>query len=376
MTQLESPSLSPLNDLDMLAHTGDTQHPTDLTFSEYRTLCDKYSGIMRIGIDDPHVYEQVGNDVDRIHGIPVAATNQALDYPFNQDVIPGDRKLAIMPEELVDAIGANKDGLAIYKQTPLSKELVEQILTVPGNETLEAIQEELIADLLGTGKQLVEGGLPEYMVFTKYDTSGCEELKKASPEDITLENGSIITTSREKILAKLPELIALHESVFSEQAMQIGYYGGLHKDGIEDLVNNPDFIPIAGFDGETGEALMFTLFAPDLKDIDSLPWMNPQSISKVLDHDDSNKALAIPLVITSKANGLGMFSKTVALAGQETLHKTQADTLYVLCESSALSVLYTPKVINRTLTKIGLVHIDTTIEATYLAEQVTSESES
>lgn len=375
MTQLELSQFTPPDEQALQTELQELQGLPGLEYSKYRDLCDSYSGFMRLGVDDPDLYSRLLTNEQDQQQLVMAATNESLGHPFNKDVVADERKIAIFPEKILDSIQADKSELVIYKQHLLSRDLVENILTTPDESTVAAITEELGASL-PPHEQLVGGGVPEYIVLSKYDTSGCDDLKKSSPEDITLDNGSVITTSKEKILAKLPELIALHESVFSEQAMQIGYYGGLHKDGIEELINNPDFIPIAGFDGETGEALMFTLFAPNLKDMDSISWMNPRIITEVLDKDNTNKALAIPLVITSRANGLGMFSKTAALAGHETLHRTQADTVYVFCESSALSVLYTPKVLNRTLTKIGFSHVDTAIEATYLAEQAKSEPES
>ncbi len=342
---------------------------TSKSFEQYRNMCDMYSGFMRVGIDDPYIFDRVVKEAgEESSRLPISATNETLGFPFNEEVVAAQQQIAILPEGLLDEMGVQKEGIIVTKQTLLSGELAEELVMRPLPGSAAKITQELVQGL-PEGEELIGNGIPEYTVLSEYDTADCHDLKASPAVDVILEGGHIITTSQEKIREKLPELIKLHESVFTEQAAQMGYYGGLHEEGLREVINNENFISVAGFDGQTGEAIMFAVFSPDVPDTSTLPWANPSAFSQILNDDASNKALAVPLVITSKAKGYGMFAKTVALAGQETLYRTQADTVYVFCESSAASIIYTPKVINRALSKIGFQRRETIIEATYLSQQ-------
>lgn len=339
-------------------------------YAAYRQVCDEFSGLMRLGIEHEEVYERVvGATTTRFLGhLPIAATNETLGHPLDVSVVPDDQLIALYPEGALESPGV--EGSLQFRQAVLSSELTDHILTSPDGSTTDKITEELRA-ANGEKKLLAGSGVPEYVVFSKYDSSGpeTEQFKHVEPVDIVTQQGHLVTASREAILRRLPELKALHESIFDSQTMQIGYYGGLDDEGLEAIINNPEFMPIAGFDQETGEALMLTLFAPNFTDYSALPWLNPSAVNGMLEGDESKKVLCFPLVITSKANGIGLFNPSVLLAGQTMMYQHKPDTTYIAYESNGLSILYTPKVIHRTSTgKLGMKHQGTMIETTFVTE--------
>ena len=351
----------------MKLHESSQSHSN---YGEYRNNCDDFSGLMRLGVEHAEVYEQLmGSPATRFLGqLPIAATNESLGHPLDVSVAPNEQLIALYPEGALESSGI--EGALQFRQTILSDELTGHILTAPDGATTDKITEEL-RKANGDRKLLADSGVPEYVVFSKYDTSGpeAEPFKHTKPNDIVTPQGHLVTASRETILHRLPELKTLHESIFESQTMQIGYYGGLDDEGLEAIINNPEFMPIAGFDQETGEALMLTLFAPNFTDYDALPWLNPTKLDGLLEKDNSKKVLCFPLVITSKANGIGLFNPSVLLAGQTLLYEHKPDTTYITYESNGLSILYTPKVIHRNSTnKLGMKHQGTTIEATFVTE--------
>jgi hypothetical protein len=358
------PELSPAAEIrDIPQHT---------TFDEYREFCDAYSGLMRVGIDSADVYEGLG-----LNGTFVA-TNDELHNPLDESVVSGETRIHLFPGVLLD--GSKEDAAQqsevnatlTFRQLFLDDALVEHITGAPDDNTVQRITSAM-KDATPIGSRLLaETGVPEYVFFSKYDasTETANRLKEEAPQDIVTPGGQVITASREEIMKRLPELSELHESVFSGQTLQVGYYGGLDKEGIEAIVTNPDFNPIAAFDQETGEALMFMLYAPNLRNFDALPWLNPRGIQQVLGADKTEHVLTMPLVITSKLSGLGLFSPTVQLAGYHVLYEHKPDTVYLTYESNGLSVLYTPKVIHRnTIGKLGFKHLGTVAEVTYVTEQ-------
>ena len=346
---------------------------TSLDFDEYRELCDQYSGLMRIGIEDEVTYNDLlikksGNLA--LNGFLSAVSNNDLGTIIDTNIINGDKMVSILPRPVYESLKQPQE-VASYGQCFLSDELTTHILTSPDGTTTQRITDELNGNV-AVGERLVRGdGVPEYVLFNKFDTTGedCDYFKNNAPQDIITANGHIVTASRDKIMSKLPELIQLHESVFNGQTLQVGYYGGLDADGLEAIINNPEFTPIMGFDEATGEVLTFSLFAGDFKDFSALPWLNPRGITKILDSDNTKHNFALALVVTTKANGLGLFNPTVQLAGHTILYEHKPETIYIAYESNGLSILYTPKVIHRNVTnKLGYAHIGTVAEATYITE--------
>lgn len=343
-------------------------------FTAYRTLCDEYSGLMRIGIEDAESYDdlrakQKGSVA--IDGFVSDATNDQLGHVVDVSVMQDDRRISVVPRLILDSLLPQEVDVVRFEQHFLSDDLVTHILSEPDETTTGRITDEL-SKAVKPGERLVRGdGVPEFVFFNKFDTSSeaCEYFKNNPPKDIITSKGFLVTSSREQILTRLPELAALQESVFSGNTLQVGYYGGLDQHGIEAIVNNLEFTPIAGFDPNTGEAMMFTLFSSNFNDFDALPWLNPQGIKKVLNSDPTKKTFAIPLIITSKANGLGLFNPAVQLAAHDGMYRQKPDTMYVTYESNGLSVLYTPRVIHRNLTNsLGFVHQGTAAEATFMTE--------
>jgi|GEM_PF-2160212 len=343
------------------------------SFESYRRLCDQYSGLMRIGVEDEQHYKLL--QVKRsgsvaLSGMMSEATNDELGGVVDDSVLAGNRFISIVPRPVYESL-EHSDDIAKYEQRFLSDDLTQHLLKAPDETTGKRITEELNA-IVKPGERLVRGdGAPEFVFLSKFDTSGPESeyFKNNPPQEIVTRKGHIVTSSREKITDKLPELIELHKSVFDGQTLQVGYYGGLDSENLEEIVNNPEFTPVMGYDPVTDEALAFTLYSSDFKDFDTLPWLNPRGISKILDDDKSNHKLAIPLVITSKLDGLGLFDPSVAIAGHAALYDQRPDTMYVAYESNGLSVLYTPKIIQRNLTnKLGYVHLGSAAEATFMTE--------
>lgn len=348
-------------------------------FEQYREHLDAASGFMRLGIEDPAVYADCTAATDSLltreattgRIMLLAATNERL-HALNPDVLPPDHLVAVVED--CKAIPVHKRGtVALRKQVELSEEVSTAIFSGTRGVT-KAIQGELQGDAdLERISLLAGNGVPEFMIFSKYDTTGCTVMKEAPPDDVVTRDGVVITSNTERIFARINELADLQRSVFESQAASIGYYGGLSTEEVFELVGNPDFLPIAAFSQEKDEAAMFTLFSPDFTSFDSIPWLNPGFIKERLQAQPAADILIIPLIITSKLKGLSLFPLTVKLAIHETIFRTQPNTIGVLYESSGVSIKYTPKTIHRSLREVGCVPISGTVEASYYADTLESE---
>lgn len=298
--------------------------------------------------------------------IPVGIPN-SITHEFDEKMV-GEGKL-LVTGQLADLYAGEPGMTLVQRQCRLSDDLTARILTDP----TELKPGDFVADFsFPTEEQpACQTGVPEYMVFSAYDTSQKDDMKASPCPELHSRDGHLVTSDKRKLLAILPELTKLHTDVFENQAVQIGYYGGLNPETIEELINNPDFIPIAALDKDTGEPLMFALFSPNFTDLESIDWLNASKVQEMMDSykvEGKTTTLNLPLVVTSRFEGLGLFSNASHIAAHETIYRTKADTTFLMYECNALSILFTPKIINKKLAKLGIMNLGTDIEATFLTE--------
>lgn len=345
--------------------------PKAASYSEYRDMLDGFDGMMRRGVYSEHMYHESLEDsrtVFRELGgllIPAMVSNNvAKEY---DNLFVGEDAL-LTHAEIVRSSEAIPEGVVVQRQTVLPDYLVEKILTEPTTIGPTALTGAFT--IPRTEQIVAQTGLPDYMIFSAYDTAIESEMKHTPAPDILSRDGHLVTPDRDKILDKLDELTVLHEDVFKRQAMQIGYYGGLDAETIERYVQDPDFIPVAALDKVTGEPLMFAIFSADFTDYSTIDWLNPSRVEELKNQKDGNvkTALSLPLVITSRMDGLGLFASTVQVSAHEAIYRGQADLTYLMYESNALSIQFTPKIINKTLGRMGVHNVGTVIEATHLSK--------
>lgn len=330
---------------------------------------------MRTGIFSRETYHEAADDkqtiVAEVEGntVPAFVAN-ALTHEFDPQFI-GENAM-LVPAVIADGGIMLTSDARIQRQQLLPDHLIDVIFNEP--RTL-SYQDFVEAFEVPEGETAVfQNGLPEYMVFSAYDTSDSPEMRATPCPDIYSRDGHLVTSNKEMLLSKLPELTKLHTDVFESQAVQAGYYGGLDAETIEVLINNPDFIPIAALDKDSGEPLMFALFSTNFTDLDSIDWLNPSRVEKLKEQYGQGKktTLNLPLVVTSRQEGLGLFSSACQIAAHETIYREQADITFLMYESNVFSILFTPRTINKTLASIGIKNLGTTIEATFITEKITT----
>lgn len=342
-------------------------------FAEYRSIIDATNGMMRTGIFSSETYSEATSDERTIFTevdgkqVPAFVAN-ALTHEFDAQFI-GENAM-LVPAAIADSCISLPLEARIQRQQLLPEHLINTILNEPRSL---GYQDFVEAFNVPKGEVAVfQNGLPEYMVFSAYDTSGSPEMKAMPCHDIYSRDGHLVTSNKEMLLSKLPELTKLHTDVFESQAVQAGYYGGLDAETIEALINNPDFIPIAALDKDSGEPLMFALFSTNFTDLESIDWLNPAQVEKLKEQYGQGKktTLNLPLVVTSRQEGLGLFSSACQIAAHETIYREQAEVTFLMYESNVFSILFTPKTINKTLGSLGIKNLGTTIEATFITEKI------
>ncbi|HET8708834.1 MAG TPA: hypothetical protein VFL85_00980 [Candidatus Saccharimonadales bacterium] len=340
-------------------------------FDVYRSTCDRYEGMMRSGICDADTYAQVADHPQTVLGLvdgqimPVAA-NEAL---LNGSEAENSRPLRIIAP--ADLPGEIRDRATVsMRQLYLEDSEISELLN-PAPGTRRNFKDVVkMLDEKTQGSLAESFGEPQFMVLSKYNTEACGHMAENQPGPVVTREGHLLTTDKEAILQRLPELIELHESVFARQASQIGYYDGLAPDMIEDILQDEHFIGAAAFDGETGKALMFAIFASGLEAAEQVPWINKDCVESLIRDSSDNAerpAVAMPMVITSKYSGLGVFAETVSLAMHEIIYRTQAkDKVYNLFSANLQSILYTPRIINSSILANGAKLEDCIVEASVL----------
>lgn len=343
-----------------------------ITFDAYRGICDKYEGIMRSGICDADTYTRVIDHPQTVFGLvdgqmmPVAANEVLLN---GSEAESGRHLRIIAPTDLA----AELQGQATVSMRQLyleDDEISELLHPAPGTkrnfkDVVRMLDEKIQGSLADSF------GEPQFMVISKYNIEACGHMAENKPEPVVTREGHLLTTDKEAILQRLPELIELHESVFARQASRIGYYDGLSPDMIEDILQDEHFIGAAAFDGETGKALMFAIFASGLEAAEQVPWINVDCVESLIRDSSGNAerpAVAMPMVITSKYSGMGVFAETVSLAMHEVIYRTQAkDEVYNLYSANLQSILYTPRIMNSSVLANGAKLEDCIVEASVLA---------
>jgi hypothetical protein len=356
--------------MENMTYTAEQESSRELqvaSYDDYRALMDDASGMMRIGINNPDLYaaaiDSSSTSYIDIEGtripavIDVASQENESDIAMRQAVV----SLSMLPEELAE-------GTIVTEQFLLSEDEIEQ-LNYSGKDSSKRITEETVMSIVqgGTKGELLHGhGDAQLTVLSQYDISDCGDMIKAAPEDVATPYGQTITTDRQKIIDHLSELATLHEDVFKEQAVRIGYFDGLRDGLFEELVNDPNFISVAAFDNESGEALMFALFARNIDGADGMPWVNKDRVQKMIDESgtEQDPVVAMPLVITSRLEGLGLFTPTTQLAMHEVLYRSQTPNTHAYIQYSANleSALYTPRIIDKGLTDKGARRTKCTVE--------------
>lgn len=320
------------------------------SFESYRDLCDEHSGLMRVGITVPELYGAVAIDkttefiaVDN-SAVPIVSSVDALHIPEEgQEPEYTADKSALVPLELIPE--HMQHGLTAMEQFLLDDEQTREVL-VPREGTRLRIKD--VPELLvgRTKGELQEShGEPQFTVLTAYDVSDCNEMRENAPLDLITRAGHRITTDKEQILANLPALVELHEAIFNRQAARIGYYDGLVGDIIERFLADDAFIGAAAFDKDTGKPFMFAIFAHGIDGLDQIPWLNKRHAQETI--DESNPTFVMPIAITARFNGMGVFQETVTAAMHETLYRTQEPSmLYTFYNANLQSIGYTPRIIN------------------------------
>ncbi|MFO0882044.1 MAG: hypothetical protein U0491_01170 [Candidatus Saccharimonadales bacterium] len=352
---------------------GPNKENTTADYTIYREAIDATNGMMRTGVFSKDTYDEAVTDTRTIFAevegqtIPAFVSN-ALTHEFDPQFIGEDAML--VPAAIADSGIALPSGARIQRQQLLPDALVETIFNDPRSLTYEDFVKAFA--IPKDEKAVFQNGLPEYMVFSAYDTSASPEMRAVPCPDIYSRDGHLVTSDKERLLSKLPELTKLHTDVFESQAVQAGYYGGLDAETIEALINNPDFIPIAALDKDTGEPLMFALFSTNFTDLQSIDWLNPAQVERLKEQYGQGKktTLNLPLVVTSRQEGLGLFSSACQIAAHETIYREQADVTFLMYESNVFSIQFTPRTINKTLASLGIQNISTTVEATFITEKI------
>jgi hypothetical protein len=343
-----------------------------IDFDTYRTFMDTNDGIMRRGLFNIDTFDEALRnngtlfaEIDKL-AVPIMVPNN-VTHEFDQQFV-GENAL-IMHEFFAGLAGELPENVVIQRQKVVSDAFTQRVFSPTEEVNPADFNVELAAP---EGEELVaEYGLPEYMIVTVYDTTDTDAMKNSPCEDILTRHGHRVTTDRAKQLERLDELVKLHTDVFEGQAAQIGYYAGLDAEKIEELINNPDFIPITAFDKDTGEPLMFALFSPSFTDFESIDWMNAGKVHEIVEKysGDSNCTVALPMVVTSRFNGLGLLGAAVRQSIHETVNRTKCDRIVAVYETNAFSVLVTPKIMTKSLATLGVPSIYQEIEATYLTKQ-------
>lgn len=338
--------------------------PTD--FEQYRRFADSFSGMMRVGPDSPDSYKEIceaqGVSWATLgEGIfaPVVASNSDL-HAFSADVVGRDCKIGLVPVDLVPEELKNS-GAFFPVQRLFADETVDSI--VKGDPSYLA---RIEAEHIATGQELLgQNGAPEYIVLSGYEIDKDSPVKRLPPDDIDAA-GRNITVNREKMVEKFEEIVRLHQSVFDSQTVQTGYYGGLDREKLDELIADPSFVPIMATNQETGDIEMFAIFAPNFTDFDSLTWVNQsrvEELSKTI-VGNGDDVLVLPLVITSKVKGISLMKYAIQLAYRATIYGTTANSFSLLYECNGLSIGFTPKMMHRTLTQEGFRHTKSIVEST------------
>ncbi|HTE22590.1 MAG TPA: hypothetical protein VK674_06140 [Candidatus Limnocylindria bacterium] len=337
------------------------------TFDMYRHLCDEQSGLMRIGVTLPEIYEAIASDPGTEFGtidgntVPIVASVDPFHIPEDGSKPESTAdKSALVPLELVP--GDLQQDLVVTQQFLLGQDDVNKIITPPEGTKIRPgnVPELFVGKAQG---ELIQGhGEPQFTVLSEYDVSGCDTLRETAPQDILTRGGHTITTSKEKILADLPRLAKLHEDIFKRQATRIGYYDGLVGDIIERFLRDDAFVGAAAYDKDDGEPFMFAIFAIGLDGLDQMPWLNKQRAQEAT--EGANPTFAMPIAITAKFHGMGVFAETTSVALHEILYRTQEQTkLYALYNANLQSVGYTPRIINAATEEDGAHLLGSIIEA-------------
>ncbi len=339
-------------------------------FATYRELCDRESGLTKVGLTIPELYEATlasGSVEFGIVGgqaVPVVAFVDPFHIPEPGEVqeATADRNalvpVAYIPAEL-------RHNLVTTRQFLLDSSSVQQILEPAEGAKLHLrdVPGFLIGKVEG---ELVHGhGEPQFTVLTRYDVSDCDRFRDNAPTDMITREGHTITTDKARILEHLPELVKMQEDIFKRQAARIGYYDGMVGDIIERFLSDDAFIGAAAFDKETGKPFMFALFGLGIDSLSQVPWLNKDLAIALMQDGGSgeNPTLALPIIITAKFNGMGVFAETVSQAMHEILYRTKEDkVLHALYNANLQSVLYTPRIIHAEATRNGARPLDSLIE--------------
>ena len=350
-----------------------------ISFDEYSELLSYYSGMNMQGVGDETIFNRLVNNPDTVYkemivkeqnvSVPYAASNEALEF-FDPDDIPPKSLITILPDKLyaqedLDEL-SQEHTVLMARQCNLSDELtqryISKIKSVPSKDLEDFISQN------GAIELMPKSGFAEFIGVSRYDISGCDDLRNNPlPTEIITDN-TVSTTSVEYIKEKLPELTKLHKDIFEQQTSEIGYYDGLDEVEIVRVIESGEFTPVATFDKDTGEAIAFALFAKKLLNAEDLGWLNVKKTNEVLEtmSETDDYILAMPYVIVSK--GKGIFPLISKIAAYATVYGTNAKELFTLTKTSSASVNYTPAIINKTLESLGFKHQNSKIEATFLTK--------
>ena len=226
-----------------------------------------------------------------------------------------------------------------------------------------------LRDCEGTQPRLAFGsGLPEYMVVSERSVSSRRDLIDGPPLDEVVTNSSLVTTSRDLLMDRLPAMLRLHQDVFSGQAVEAGYFGGLEQETLLGFLEDSTYLPIFALDRESDAPQMLAVFAPKASSLSRLDWVNPIAHSALMMHSAPGTPTCFPVVITSTGSGLGLMEVVLEIGASHTLLGMTTPTAQVMFECSSVSIHYTPKIIDRVLSRLGIHAARTSIEATVATE--------
>lgn len=345
-------------------------NPKTVDFDTYRSLCDQESGLMRVGLTVPSLFDNVRDHSQTQHidvngaKFPVIASVDPFHIPEDGEVPEVTKaRSALVPVTVLPR--ESRHDLLVTRQFLLDEKDADKIVSPSQDLRLK------IEDILNIYNGKIEGDLvqghgePQFTILSRYDVSDCEDFRTRAPSEVITKSGHVLTTDKNVILENLQELVGLQEEVFKQQAVQIGYYDGMVGDIIERFLREDAFIGAAAFDKDTGKPIMFALFAAGLDGLGQIPWLNKELAETLIrEYDDSeNPTFALPIVITAKFSGLGIFDEVVPLAMHEIIYRTQEQKqLHALYNANLQSVLYTPRIINSAAKSSGASHIESLIE--------------
>jgi hypothetical protein len=287
---------------------------------------------------------------------------------FSSDVVPSDCRIGIVPSAELSIENENISSHVYYpQQLLLPKELSTRIIR--GKAKVNEITQYLDDQKEKKDNHLLAGtGCPEYIVYSRYsiddENSEANIFKHTPPADIEVKGSVVITSNREKIKQQIEQIKNLHASVFESQTVQTGYYGGLSEEQLEYFIDHEEFVPIVAYDRHSLDVQLFALFSPRFNDYSAIEWLNAGKIQGHIASNNYPENVALPLVITSKMNGVGLMGKVVKQCISEFFYRNKSDDMSVLYQYNGLSIGFTPKIMNRILESVGCTLDGSDIEVT------------